>query len=131
MTIALSDGLITVTLPDDMDWTDEFSYSPIVQSVNESVTGASILQIGVKQAGRPITLRGTTERAWIKLPIVQQLYSWSRVAGQTMTLSLRGTARQVVFRHHESPALEAQEIWGEVPILASQEMAVTLKLMEI
>lgn len=131
MTTTLSDGTTTVTLEDDLDWTDEFSWSPIVQTVDPSVTGASLVQIGTRQSGRPITLQGDAQRGWTRLPVVQQLDAWSHIAGKVLTLLLRGVERQVMFRHHESPAFDAKEIWGEVPTLASQEFAVTIKLMEI
>lgn len=131
MTTTLSDGTTTVTLEDDLDWMDEFSWSPIVQTVDLSVTGASLVQVGVRQAGRPITLQGDERRAWVKFPIVQQLDAWSHIAGKVLTLVIRGVSRQVMFRHHDTPSFDAREIWGEVPTLASQNFAVTIKLMEI
>lgn len=46
-------------LPDNLHWSDEFSWSPVAQSAGEySLTGALLLQESAKQAGRPITLVG-------------------------------------------------------------------------
>lgn len=127
----LSDGTITLPLPDDLDWTDEFAWAPVVQATDYSITGALIVQVATRQAGRPITLVGSESRAWIKQPAVLQLDAWSHVAGQVLTLVMRGVSRQVMFRHADAPAFDAREIWGEVPTLASQEFAATLKLMEV
>ena len=131
MTTTLSDGSTTVQLPDDLDWTDEFAWSPISQTTDDSITGALLVQIGTRAAGRPITLLGGEQRAWCKYPVVSQLDAWSHIPGQALTLTIRGSARQVIFRHQEPPAFDAREIWGDIPTLASQDFALTLKLMEI
>lgn len=127
----LSDGTTTLTLPDDLDWQDEFSWSPVVQTAEPSVTGAVLVQIGTRQAGRPITLVGDEQRAWVRGDVVTALDAWSHVAGQVLTLMLRGVSRSVIFRHHEAPAFDSREIFGEVPTLAAQQHAITIKLMEI
>ncbi len=127
----LSDGTTTLVLPDDLDWSDEFSWAPVVQATDYSITGALIVQTAARQTGRPITLVGSESRAWVRQPVVLQLDTWSHVAGQVLTLVMRGVSRQVMFRHTDAPAFDAREIWGEVPTLASQEFAVTLKFMEV
>lgn len=46
-------------LPDGLFWSDEIGWSPIAESAGDySLTGALLIQRSVKQAGRPITLRG-------------------------------------------------------------------------
>lgn len=132
MTTTLSDGITTVTLPDDLDWTDEFAWTPVQQTVEQSVTGALLVQTGTAQAGRPITLQGADDRAWLRgYAAAAQIDTWSHVAGKQLTLVLRGAARTVIFRHHEAPAFEAREIFGEVPGSETQQFNITLKLMEI
>ena len=43
----------------DMHWTDEFNWSAIAQTQPVySLAGAVLVQQGIKQAGRPITLDG-------------------------------------------------------------------------
>lgn len=127
----ITDGANSVTLPDDLDWTDELSWSPVQQSAEPSITGATIVQIQARQSGRPITLEGTDTR-YVSGAGVAQLHAWSQAPGQELTLTLRSVSRAVIFRHHDTPAFTAREIFGRVPTLdASQSYEITLKLMEI
>lgn len=50
--ITLSDGTTTIELPPDLHWRDEFSWTPVEQSTEYSLTGALIVQSGARQAGR-------------------------------------------------------------------------------
>lgn len=49
---------ITITLPTDLNWTDEYKWTPVVQSQEYAISGSLIVEEWVKQAGRPITLQG-------------------------------------------------------------------------
>ena len=131
MTTTLSDGTVTVSLPDDLDWADELSWSPVQQSAEASITGAMIVQIGTRESGRPITLEADATR-YVSGDGIAHLHAWSQTAGQQLTLTLRGIARNVIFRHHDAPAFTAREIYGRVPTLdGTQYYELTLKLMEI
>jgi hypothetical protein len=47
-----------LTLPPGLVWSDEFAWSPVVQTADHSLSGALIVQTGARLAGRPITLSG-------------------------------------------------------------------------
>ena len=51
----------SITLPGDLRWADEFTWTPVARSADYSLTGALIIQEAVKQAGRPITLEAKNE----------------------------------------------------------------------
>ena len=54
-----------VVLPTDLEWTDEHLWSPVARSSDEYfLTGALLVEVSLKLAGRPITLSGGTDR-WI------------------------------------------------------------------
>ena len=97
MTTPLSHGATTVTLPGGLDWTDEFTWSPVEQTATPSVTGALIVQIGSRVSGRPITLDGRDSRAWIKRAQCDQLNAWAALPGAEFSLFVRGQARTVLF----------------------------------
>lgn len=126
----LTDGTTAITLPDDLDWEDEFSWTPVSQSSEYSVSGALIVQHATRSAGRPITLVGGENRAWVPLDVVSQLDAWSHIPGQALSLTLRGTPRSVIFRHGQGAPFEAREIFGRVPG-PEQNFAITARFFEI
>lgn len=65
MAITLDATIAGVTLPDGLRWSDEFDWTPLAQSTEYSLTGALIVQRAMRQAGRPITLIGGKDFAWI------------------------------------------------------------------
>lgn len=122
--------LQAIQLHPDLTWTDEFSWAPVEQAIQRTVTGALIVSTKGRIGGRPITLQPEDESAaWMPHATVVALRNLAVVPGQVMTLTLRGTNRSVIFRHHEAPAFEA------VPVVLYDDGAdwyrVTLKLMEI
>jgi hypothetical protein len=108
MTIALSDGVIALELDPDLFWDDEFTWQAVEQSSERSITGAWVVDVGERIAGRPITLRPEDDRSgWITRATMSQLQAWAAVPGQSLTLTLRGIAYRVIFRH-EDRAIDAE-----------------------
>jgi hypothetical protein len=100
MSIVLSDNTVTVSLPYDLRWSDE-SWSPIEQWVERGLTGAQIVQVGIRQAGRPITLEPPPRGGWMQRSLLPQLQTWRDNPDTVLTLTLRGTAYAVRWRHHD------------------------------
>ena len=130
MSITLTDGATTLTLPGDLDWTDEYDWTPVVQDAGYSLTGALIVETATRQAGRPITLQSGDDRAWVSRADVDQLHAWARIAGQQLTLTLRGTARSVIFDHAQTP-VEAQMVLFYGDPVDTDRYTITLKFMEL
>ena len=63
-TITLARAGTTITLSDRLHWTDEFDWHPVEQATGYSTTGALLIDVATRQAGRPITLQGTDTQAW-------------------------------------------------------------------
>lgn len=99
MSITLTYNSVTAHISDRLDWQDEFSWSPVDQATSYSTTGALLVDVAVKQAGRPITLMGTETAAWITRALCSTLQAWAELPGIQLTLVLRGQARQVMFDH--------------------------------
>lgn len=126
---------VELVLPPDMLWEDEFLWSPVVSKLDYSLTGAAIIQSGVKQKGRPITLVGGDESmCWVQRSTVETLYSWLTPANRVMTFipGYDGDTRtfSVVFRHHEK-ALEVSSVKGFPDYSAEEWFKIKLSLMEI
>lgn len=132
MSITLSDGIAPVSLSPDLFWTDEFNWDPVEQSSTRTVTGAQILQVATRVAGRPITLEPEDDSsAWMTRATVLQLRNWSAVPGKVLQLTLRGVTRSVVFRHQDGAGVEAKPVVHFSEMDTTDYYRVTVRLMEI
>lgn len=110
MSITLTYNGTTAHLGDRLYWEDEFSWSPVVQTTAPSTTGALLVDVGLLKAGRPITLVGTDTQAWISHALCASLQAWAALPAITLTLTLRGTTRTVIFDHARR-GFEARPLW--------------------
>jgi hypothetical protein len=102
--------LDSLELPPDLIWTDEFDWTPVKQTITEAVDGSLIVETGLLLAGRPITLSGAIDSAWIDRGTLKSLYAYAQsVSERTLTL-LDGRSFTVIFRHGEKPVEAAQVV---------------------
>lgn len=133
MSLTLSDGSTTLTLNPDLYWSDENNWHAVEQAVERTITGALVIQAAARIAGRPITLEPIDdEAAWMTRADVTVLRNWAAAPGKTMTLTLRGEAREVIFRHQDG-GFEARPV---IQYRDGHELPVdfylcTIRLMEI
>lgn len=122
----------TLALSDRLDWADEFDWHPVEQASSYSTTGALLIDVATRQAGRPITLQGSDTQAWMTRAEMQQLAALAAIPGAQLTLVLRGVGREVVFDHAQG-GFSAQPVWrlldGEVD--AELLYRPTLRFLEI
>lgn len=133
MSLTLADGSATLTLNPDLYWSDEHNWHPVEQSVERTITGAQVIQAAARVAGRPITLEPEDdEAAWMTRTQVVALRNWAAVPGKTMTLTLRGEAREVIFRHQDG-GFEARPViqYRDGHELPADFYLCTIRLMEI
>lgn len=132
MSITLADGTDTITLHPDLYWADENSWHPVEQTVERSITGALIVQVATRIAGRPITLQPEDDSsAWMSRATLDALRNWAAVPGKQMTLTLRGTARTVMFRHHDGDAIVALPVVHYNDVNSGDWYRCTIRLMEL
>jgi hypothetical protein len=125
--IGLTDGATVINLPPDLEWRDEFEWTPVEHSTDYSMTGALVVQEGERQDGRPITLFGG-RGVWVERSTVEALYAMASVPDQVMTLALWGRTFFVIFRR---PAIDAEAIRRLANPGATHKYAITINLMEI
>lgn len=130
MAITLSYGGLTVELSDRLDWADEFAWTPVVQTIDYSLTGALLVQAGTRQAGRPITLDGTQTAAWTPRSTCAQLAAWANSADLVLQLVLRGQVWTVRF-DAEKKGFEARPLQRlvDAAVDAEQLYLPTLRLL--
>ena len=125
----------TLALPDDLLWSDEHTWSPVVSSVSYLITGALLVQSATRQAGRDITLVGAADMAWVTRSVVNVLRDWAAlpldsVTGRFELTLMGGRMFSVAFRHADG-ALEAEPITGFPARSDFDFYRITLKLMQI
>lgn len=127
----LSDGTTTVQLPDSLAWADEYTWAPVEQSVQRTLTGALIVTTTARTVGRPITLAQQADGApWVLRTVLEQLRAWAAVPGQALVLTLRGVALNVMWRHQDV-AIEATPVMPYADVAAGDAYRVQLRLMTI
>lgn len=132
MTITLAYQAMTLTLDPDLKWVDEHQWHPVEQTAQRTVTGALVVSTSARVGGRPITLQPDgDDSAWMSRSMVDELRSWAAVPGRQMTLTLRGVARTVIFRHHDGVAVEASPLIFFSDEASSDWYRVTLRFMEV
>ena len=110
MSITLSLAGTTLALSDRLAWTDEFSWSPVQQALEYSTTGVPLIDLAVKQAGRPITLEGKETATWLPRATCVALEAWAALPGAEFELVLRGVPRVVMFDQART-GFEATSLW--------------------
>lgn len=123
--------LDSIELDDQLNWVDEFGWDAVVQEQQRSITGALLVQEGVKLYGRAITLR-SDDGAWTPLSVVRQLEVLRDQPLRVMRLQLAdGREFSVMFNRQDGPPLEAYPLFREVSPGPDTDYLVTLRLMTV
>lgn len=123
------------TLPSGLRWSDEFDWTPTVQSTQYTLTGALVVDQATKQAGRPITLVGGRQWAW--LTRTQALALQALLAtGAEMTLTLHDARTFTVLPANEDALTLTllpivQDSGPADPSAGAHYVLETLKLIEV
>ena len=130
----ISSGVV-LNLPNDLVWSDEFSWQSTVGEVAYSLTGALLYEVGDKQSGRFITLQAPDDTmAWVPRSTMLALKAWLQPATRKMKLSLEypSDTREfiVMFRHNEE-ALTSSPVTTFASHDTTDWFKVSLKLMEV
>lgn len=124
----LAYGAVTITLPDDLLWVDEYNWSAVEQVKEYSVTGALIVESAARLAGRPITLMGGENHGWVTRSVLDALLTASNIPGQQFTLTLRGVAHTVIF---DEGRIEAEPVFDVSDPEAGDFYVVTLNFAKV
>ena len=125
----MSTTLDAVTLPEDLLWVDEYAYTPVKQTVAIALDGSQIIEAAAQSAGRPITLQGGDNYAWIDKATLELLRLKQATPGLQMTLILLGVSYNVLFV--QPGGIEAKPIIDYSDPDSSDLYSVTLKFFEV
>lgn len=129
MATTLTKGADVLTLPDDLLWTDEFSFEALAAQSGYSVGGALIVDEAAKLTGRPITLEAGDQHGWITRATLLTLEAWRALPGQGFTLNYRGVDHAVRM-DHERGALSARALIDYSNPQAGDFYVVTLRFIK-
>lgn len=126
---------VALPLPDDLLWVDEHAWSPAVASVSYLLTGALLVQSATKQAGRPITLVGPSDMAWVTRGAVATLHTWAAAplaaTSGRFELTLRDARVFTVAFRHADTAIDAEPVLGFPAQSDTDFYRITLRLMQL
>ena len=124
-----------VQLPTDLLWTDEFAWSPVLQSKAYSLTGALIVEGRGKRNGRPMTLQAGDTWGWCDRQVVEALWEMARVSASRspavpLTLVYRGASYGVIFDCEAVP-VEARPVIDYYDPDNEDQYVLTLRLLQM
>ncbi|WP_312960104.1 hypothetical protein [Stutzerimonas nitrititolerans] len=116
---------------DQLQWIDEWEWDPVEQEQERSLSGALIIQEGVKLYGRPITL-SSNGGAWFTLAKVRELEALAAAAGRVMLLTLpTGATHHVTWNRVAGPAVQAAPLFRRVAPSPDWLHELTLRLITV
>lgn len=107
MSISLTNGSQVLELPKDLIWIDELTWSGVAQKTERGIFGTLIIDAMARNGGRPITLQGDGNSAWISRAKLRTLKAWSGVPGLRMRLQILAEEFEVVFDHGDAEETRA------------------------
>ncbi len=116
---------------DQLEWVDEWDWTPIAQEQERGLTGTLLVQQGVKRHGRPITLK-SNGACWFPLAVVRALEVLRDQPGRVMPLRLPdGREFHVIFDHSQNAPLKATPLFRQVAPDADYPFEVELYLLSV
>lgn len=93
-------------------WQNELQWQPVAQTQERGIDGSLHVDAWVRQAGRPIELRG--DAAWISRSDLRTLLTWAGTPGLKLTLWWLGAHYQVMFDAGEdgTRAVESRPVFA-------------------
>jgi hypothetical protein len=129
--MTLDDGSTTITLPDSMEWTDEFDWSDIKQEITKTIGGGIVIEESTVVAGRPITL-DSGENVWITKSVLEALLVLINTIDKTYTLTMPDlSTHTVVFDRTSGSPYSAKSILRKYTTSATDYFTLTLRLIKV
>lgn len=135
----MASNLGGVALPDDLEWVDEYDWSPVAQQVEISLAGALLVEESAQLTGRPITLRSGQEggnywalatRATVEA--LRALVDTPRTQSTPLALELPdGRTTTVLFRGSGAERFSARPWKHIVPQQATDLYLIELRLLAV
>ncbi len=97
-------------LSGSLQWNDRFSHTPVAQEVHTTLGGNPVVYSKSLQGNRPVTLEAREDTGWLTGAMVTAIMAMASVPGAVYTLNFHGEVLNVMFAHHESPAIDLRPL---------------------
>jgi len=128
----------TINLPGDLVWQDKYKWSPVNTAASVTLGGALIVEKSTQLAGRPITLGGISNSAFVTAAQLDELRAAEIAQGDTpMTLTLHdGSSFTVLFYGTgNQPAIDGTQVYPRAGANSTERDALphwlTLRFIEV
>lgn len=129
--MTLDDGTTTITLPDALEWVNEFDFSYVTQDARRTIGGSLILSESTLTKGRPINLVGGAT-VWVNRSEIEALFNWANTADKEMTLTLADARTfTVLFNRVGNSPIVAKPVWRKNVQEATDTYTLELNLLEV
>lgn len=121
--------LNALAIPGDLLWTDEFNWNPVERATEYSLSGALVVDVGERLAGRPITLESQDDGGWVPRSTLVSLYAMAGNKTLAIVLTL-GDGRTFNVSFAEPP-FEAEQVIGYSDPVDATWYRLKLNLIEV
>ena len=119
-----------IELPRGMLWVDEFNWTAVEKTVERSITGAQIIDVVARIAGRPITLEAVEDQGWIHRATLLAVQALVDAPGGQYPLRLADGREFTVQFAAEDPIAAAPVSRPELPA-GTHPYVATLRLITV
>jgi len=102
--------LASIQLPDGLIWRDRHAARSVAQTARIALDGSPVIYHAPLTAGRPITLESQSDAGWLPRATVEAIEVLARIPGALYAFEFHGEHFEVMFRHHDAPAFDAQPL---------------------
>lgn len=124
----LTHTLGALGIPRSLVWVDEFNWAAPARAHEYSITGALIVDVATRQAGRPITLQGVDDHGWVERGDLAALWALVNTTTGPLSLTLADGRAFTVHFAPDAPIEASAIVRAELPA-AGLPYIVTLRLV--
>lgn len=126
LVITITDGTRAAELLGDLEWTDEYQWSPLAGESAYSLGGRLVVHESAVLTGRPLTLEG--DPTWLQRASVEALRAMD-LPGAALTVTL-ADGRQFAcgWRRDDGPPISAEPVDYTAPPADTDWYRVTIRL---
>lgn len=120
-----------LALPSGLIWADEFDWRPVQSAQEYGVTGALVVDVAERLAGRPITLEAADDQGWITRSTLQTLYGLATDPDATFTFQHADGRSFTVMFAPGADAIDARPVSRPELPPTSWPYVCTIRLIEV